>query len=97
MKISKTSIVKDSKIGKDTNIWEFTNIYGCKIGKNCTVGSYVEMARRLRTTVFPLDVNGMFKFRGSMLGGKFDIGVSWRPLAASWRLLKASWRPLGAS
>ncbi len=43
MKISKTSIVKDSKIGRDTNIWEFTNIYGCKIGKNCTVGSYVEI------------------------------------------------------
>ena len=43
MKISKTSIVKNSKIGKDTNIWEFTNIYGCKIGKNCTVGSYVEI------------------------------------------------------
>ena len=32
-----------------------------------------------------------------MLGGKFDLGVSWRPLGASWRRLKASWRPLGAS
>ena len=43
MKISKTSIVKDSKIGTNTNIWEFANIYGCVIGKNCMIGPYVEI------------------------------------------------------
>ena len=32
-----------------------------------------------------------------MLGGKFDLGVSWSALRASWRHLKASWKRLGAS
>ena len=41
--ISKTAIVKDSKIGKDTKIWEFANIYNCKIGDDCNIGSYVEI------------------------------------------------------
>ena len=41
--ISKTAIVKDSKIGNDTNIWEFANIYKCEIGKDCNIGSYVEI------------------------------------------------------
>ena len=41
--ISKTAIVKESKIGKNTKIWEYANIYGCEIGSNCTIGSYVEI------------------------------------------------------
>ena len=41
--ISKTAIIKESRIGKGTNIWEFANIYGCKIGNNCNIGSYVEL------------------------------------------------------
>ena len=53
--------------------------------------------QKLRTIIFPIDFNGFWKFRGSMLGGKIDLGVSWRPLGASWRRLKASWRLLGAS
>ena len=53
--------------------------------------------QKLRTTIFAIDFNGFLRFRGSMLGGKIDLGVSWRPLGASWRRLKASWRPLGAS
>ena len=59
--------------------------------------SGAKLVQRLRTIIFPLDFNGFLKFRGSMLGGKIDLGVSWRLLGASWRLLKASWRPLGAS
>ena len=51
----------------------------------------------LRTIICPLDFNVFLKFRGSMLGGKIGLGVSWRALVASWRRLKASWRPLGAS
>ena len=53
--------------------------------------------QRLRTTIFPKDFNGFLRFRGSILEGKIDLGVSWRPLGASWRRLNASWRPLGAS
>lgn len=41
--ISNTAIVKDSKIGDGTKIWEFANIYGCVIGSNCNIGSYVEV------------------------------------------------------
>jgi len=43
--IAGTSIVKDCKIGKDTNIWNFCNIYGCEIGENCNIGSYVEIQK----------------------------------------------------
>ena len=53
--------------------------------------------QKLKTIIFPIDVDGFLRFRGSMLGGKIDLGVSWRPLGASWRRLKASWRLLGAS
>jgi len=40
---SKTSIIKNCKIGKGTMIWNFTNLYGCKIGNNCMIGSFVEI------------------------------------------------------
>ena len=43
--------------------------------------------QRLRTIIFPIDFDVFLKFRGSMLGGKIDLGVSWRPLGASWRRL----------
>ena len=57
--------------------------------------SYAKLVQRLRTIIFPIDFNGFLRFRGSILGGKIDLGVSWRPLGASWRRLKASWTPLG--
>ena len=41
--ISKTAIVKDTKVGNNTNIWEFANIYKCEIGNDCNIGSYVEI------------------------------------------------------
>ena len=41
--VSKTAIVRDSKVGEGTKIWEFANIYGCEIGDNCNIGSYVEV------------------------------------------------------
>ena len=41
--ISDTATVKDSRIGEGTKIWEFANIYGCEIGCNCNIGSYVEI------------------------------------------------------
>ncbi|TSA53759.1 MAG: N-acetyltransferase [Planctomycetaceae bacterium] len=43
--ISKTAIVKDSEIGEKTSIFEFANIYGCRIGRNCKIGSYVEVQK----------------------------------------------------
>ena len=46
--ISKTAIVKDSIIGDRIRIWEFANIYGCEIGENCNIGSYVEVQSNVR-------------------------------------------------
>ena len=43
VKIAKTAIVKNVKVGEGTKIWEFANVYGCEIGKNCMIGSYVEI------------------------------------------------------
>jgi UDP-2-acetamido-3-amino-2,3-dideoxy-glucuronate N-acetyltransferase len=33
----------DCKIGKNTKIWHFVNLYGCTIGENCMIGSFVEI------------------------------------------------------
>ncbi|MDP8218257.1 MAG: acyltransferase [Candidatus Theseobacter exili] len=41
--ICDTAIVKNSDVGEGTKIWEFVNIYGCSIGCNCNIGSYVEI------------------------------------------------------
>jgi len=43
--ISQNAIVVDCKIGDGTSVWHFANLYGCQIGSNCTVGSYVEITR----------------------------------------------------
>jgi len=39
----KFSILKNVKIGKDTHICNFTNLYGCEIGDNCMIGTFVEI------------------------------------------------------
>jgi len=38
-----TQIIKNCKIGKNTKIWNFVNLYGCEIGDNCNIGSFVEI------------------------------------------------------
>ena len=38
-----TAIIKDCKIGKGTKIWNYVNMYGCEIGENCMIGSFVEI------------------------------------------------------
>lgn len=43
MSEEKFQIIKDCKIGKGTKIWNFVNLYGCKIGENCMIGSFVEI------------------------------------------------------
>lgn len=39
--------IKDCSIGEGTVIWHFCNLYGCRIGRNCTVGSYVEIGKNV--------------------------------------------------
>jgi len=41
--ISKSARTKNCKIGQNTKIWEFANLYGCIIGNDCTIGSFVEI------------------------------------------------------
>lgn len=46
--ISDNAIIKSAKIGKSTNVWHYANLYGCQIGNNCTIGSYVEIQDKVR-------------------------------------------------
>lgn len=46
--ISKTAIVKNATIGNNTKVYEFANVYGCKIGDNCKIGSYVEVQENVK-------------------------------------------------
>ena len=41
----KNTIIKDCEIGDGSIIWNFSNLYGCKIGKKCVIGSFVEIGR----------------------------------------------------
>lgn len=38
-------IIKDCKIGINTKIHNFVNLYGCTIGQDCIVGSFVEIQK----------------------------------------------------
>ena len=42
---SDTAIVNNASIGRGTKIWHFANVYGCTIGKNCTIGAYTEVQK----------------------------------------------------
>ena len=35
--------VNNCNIGSGTKIWHFANLYGCKIGKNSTIGAFTEI------------------------------------------------------
>jgi acetyltransferase-like isoleucine patch superfamily enzyme len=39
------SIVKDCKIGKGTKIWNFVNMYGCEVGQDSMIGTFVEIQK----------------------------------------------------
>ncbi|MEK6967643.1 MAG: acyltransferase [Nanoarchaeota archaeon] len=41
-------IIRDCKIGKNTTIWNFVNLYGCEIGENCVIGSFVEIGKEVK-------------------------------------------------
>jgi len=40
-----TVITPDTEIGEGTVIWNFVNLWGCRIGRNCVIGSFVEIGR----------------------------------------------------
>jgi acetyltransferase-like isoleucine patch superfamily enzyme len=41
MKPSKYSVIKKAAIGRDSRVYDQVNLYGCKIGKNTKIDSYV--------------------------------------------------------
>ena len=43
-----TALIKECRIGKNTRIWNYANIYGCQIGENCMIGSFVEIQDKVR-------------------------------------------------
>ena len=38
-------VIKDADIGKGTIIRHYVNLYGCRIGKNCKIASFVEVQK----------------------------------------------------
>ena len=43
MNISTSAIVENCTIGDGTKVWHFANLFGCDVGRNCNIGSYVEV------------------------------------------------------
>lgn len=37
--------IRDCEIGEGTKIWHYVNLYGCRIGRNCNIGSFVEIQK----------------------------------------------------
>src|SRR5262245_64074682 len=42
------SIAPDVKLGKDVTIYDFVNLYGCEIGDESKIGTFVEIQRGAR-------------------------------------------------
>jgi acetyltransferase-like isoleucine patch superfamily enzyme len=43
MKVGYGTIITDCSIDKTTTVWHHCNLFRCRIGRNCTVGSFVEI------------------------------------------------------
>jgi acetyltransferase-like isoleucine patch superfamily enzyme len=48
MRISSRQVIRDCKIGSGTKIWDFVNLYGCEIGHDCLIGTFVEIQSGVR-------------------------------------------------
>lgn len=46
--LSKYHVIKDSEIGDGTIVRHYVNLYGCKIGKNCKIASFVEIQKDVK-------------------------------------------------
>ena len=38
-------LIEDVELGDNVTVWSFTNLYGCRIGDNTRIGSFVEIQR----------------------------------------------------
>ena len=41
--VNDKQVIRDCKIGEGTKIWNFVNLYECEIGKDCMIGTFVEI------------------------------------------------------
>ena len=41
-------IIKNCKIGKNTKVWNFVNLNGCEMGKDCMIGTFVEIQKGVK-------------------------------------------------
>ena len=41
--VGEFQVIRNCKIGKGTTIWHYVNLYGCTIGEDCMIGSFVEI------------------------------------------------------
>ena len=45
---AKKSIAADVKLGENVKIFDFTNLYGCEIGDNSKIGTFVEVQKGVK-------------------------------------------------
>lgn len=43
--LSKYHVIKDAEIGEGTVVRHYVNLYGCRIGRNCKIASFVEIQK----------------------------------------------------
>lgn len=46
--VSTKKIATDVKLGKNVKIYDFTNLYGCEIGNDSRIGTFVEIQKGVR-------------------------------------------------
>ena len=63
--------------------------------KRKVLGPYAKLVQRLRTSILPIDFNGFLRFRGSMLGGKSDLVMSWKHLRSFFEFPGGIYKRLG--
>jgi len=44
----KNRLIKDVKLGKNVKLFDFVNLYGCEIGDNTKVGTFVEIQKNVK-------------------------------------------------
>ena len=41
--VNDTQLIRDCQIGEGTKVWNFVNMYGCTIGRDAMIGTFVEV------------------------------------------------------
>ncbi len=85
---------KNCKIGKGTIIRPFVNLYGCTIGRNCMIGTFVEIQKgaiignRVRVQSHSFICEGVTIEDDVFIGhGVMFINDKYPKVASDWKLL----------